>query len=720
MNNNPFHACLLGLLLCSASMPALAQGNGDNGEIAEIVVTAQRRAQKLQDVPVTVNAISGTDALAAGITGTSTLQTAVPSLTMQRSANAALPFIRGIGSSIGDANAEGSVAVYVDGVYQPANFGNIFEFNNIERIEVLKGPQGTLFGRNSTGGVIQVVTRDPTHAPQADFSFGYANYQKVSATGYASAGLTEDIAFNVAVMYQNQDKGWGRNLTTGGRTEGLNDFGIRGKLLITPGDATEIRFAADYIEAHGQGITGQPPPGGAATVDGRGYPGRYNVWSNHTDTSDIDSHSLSLRIDHDFGPLQVASITAYRKSKGLWTFDIDESAVPLLEGNINQRAKMVTQEVHLLSPSHSVFQWLVGGYFFDYRAGHTPLSVRGLAFAPLPGLDFYGFTKTRSFSAFAQGTYPLAENTNLTLGFRYSWDNIRSRSATTIGDTDIIIDPANGAPVFRRLKYEKPTWRVSLDHKFAPDFMGYVSYNRGIKSGSFTTGTMASLNLAYQPEQLDAFEAGFKSEFLDRRVRLNGAIFYYDFKNIQFQKIVSGSSLIFNGPSARSYGAELELEARPIENLTINLNGGWLHTRIGDFPGAPNTRLLPNGLADGGDPNFNARGNDLPFAPKFTGGAGFNYKIPTESGTFNLAANVYYNDGSFSEIDNRLRVDNYVLANASIGWTDASEALSLTLWGRNLGNEYYYSQLTSQAGGVDVASPAQPRTYGFTIGYKFD
>ena len=712
----------------TASGQAEVPQSADNSQIRDIVVTAQRRAQKLQDVPIAVNAISGEAAMNAGITGTVALQQSVPALQISRNANGATPFLRGIGSSIGNPNGEGSVAIYVDGVYQPAANSNVFEFNNIERVEVLKGPQGTLFGRNATGGVIQIVTKDPSQTPEMDVSFGYANYETVTANAYVAGGIAENLSAGVSLLYKNRNEGWGTQLLTGLETPGGREFAVRGKLLLTPGDDTEIRLAGDYSKSRNAISLYQPVPG-AANIVGQGYPGRYNTTAGFHQDSKYTSRGASLTINHDFGAVQLASISAFKRVNGSYSVDQDVSPVPLVTGFLNSRNKMYSQEVHLLSASDSRLQWLVGAYYINYSAKFSPLLLRGLAFDPTnpdAGIDAATGTRARSVALFAQATYPIDDNTNLTAGFRYSWERTRYEGSFLVGGTNIIIVPINGVPARSTFSYGKPTWRISLDHKFAPDVLGYVSYNRGIKSGSFGIGSnptkadgLTPLD-PYQPEQLDAYEVGLKTEFLDRHLRLNVSGFYYDFKNIQFQKVENASVVIFNGPSARSYGAEVDLEARVTPNLTLTAGGSYLHTRIGDFPGAPNTQRDPvTGLNNGGDPTFNAKGNRLPFAPKYSVSAGFTYNIPTNIGTFDVNGHLYYNSGAFSEIDNRLDVGSYEIVNASVGWTDPGNKLSIRLWGKNLTKTYYYVQLSGIADLTDIGAPNEPRTYGATARIQF-
>jgi len=694
-------------------------------EGADIIVTANRREQRLQDVPITVNVLDGDFAVNLGIDNTAVLQATVPSLVLRSSLNQATPFLRGIGFSSGDANSENSVAMYVDGVYYPAGFGNLFDFNNIERIEVLKGPQGTLFGRNTTGGVIHIITRDPSSTPELDARISYGNYDAISANLYAAGG-TDKVAGGLAILYNRHD-GWGKNLTTGKSTYKANDFAARGRILITPGPNTEIRLTGDHFSSDTGGIEGQVPRG-ATTVAGTDFPGDFNTEGNLDNDSDVSAWGGSLRVDQDFDFARLVSISAYRRTKSHLLYDQDNSPLPFVNANFRQDSRMYTQEVQLISPTASRLQWLVGAFYFNYKAGFEPVTLSGWVFDPnFPfnppfnpdaGIDIFGKTHTKSFAVFGQATYPLGERTNLTVGGRYTWENVHYRGSVRLTGTDIIVDPF-GEEARRKTSDNDPTWRLSIDHRFNPDIMVYASWNRGLKSGNFSVASAPSVLEPYKAEKLDAYEAGFKADLFGRRLYLNGAVFYYDFANIQFQRIEGGVATIFNGPTAKLYGAELELRGKVTPDLTVNAGIGWLHTRIGNFPNAPNSVRLPDGTTGPGDPNFNAKGNDLPYAPDVTFNAGFSYDIPTNVGRFNISGNGYYNDGYSTEVDNRLKEGSYFLLNASVGWTHPSERYEVRIWGQNLTDAYYYQQLTSQAGFSDVGNASAPRTYGVTLRYHY-
>lgn len=697
---------------------SLAASDEPAQRAGDIVVTAQRREQRLQDVPISITAISASSLEKAGVTGTLQLQTLAPSLHIDVAGPVANIYVRGIGTGATDIGSEGSVAVYIDGVYQPNPVANVMEFNGVERIEVLKGPQGTLFGRNATGGVVQLITKDPSSKPEMNFDVGYDNYQTVRASAYLSGGLTENLAANLAVQYDNQNKGWGKNVTTGEKRYYARNFNARGKLLFTPGDATKITLAGNYGDSNRQNIDAQNPPG-AVLATGQGYLGRYRTASD-TDTEVVGkTYGGSLTATHDFGSLMIRNIAAYQKAKVYEGLDQDVSALPLVRGDFYTGTRMYSEEFHVLAPSSAKFQWLVGAYYFDYVKYNLPVDITGLVFDPAftnpnAGVAIYGRANARSISGFAQGTYPLTDGLNLTAGIRYTRDKVDYTGSVNVAGTSIVAVSERN----KFYKSSKPTWRLSLDYKFSPDILGYVSYNRGVKSGGFSTGVAASTNTPFLAEQLDAYEVGLKTQLFDRKLTLNTAAFHYDYANIQTTRISAGATATINGPSAKLSGFEVEMNARVTPRLTLNANGTYLHSEFGDFLGAPNVPRLPNGRDGAGDPNFNAKGNRLPFTPKFAGNIGFDYRVPLDNGEITLNSNLNYTGKAFTRLDNRLFIKEHVLLSASLGWK-GSNGLRLSVWGKNLTNTYYYNYLAAVAGGNDFGIPAAPRTYGVTLGYDF-
>jgi len=711
----PFATAALALAISTVAGAQEPAGKG--ARLEEVVVTAQRREQSMQDVPVAVTALSSASLAQSGVGNTEMLSVAAPSVVIGRFSNSARPFVRGIGSTVADPNNEASVAIYLDGVYQPAAFANFFDFNNVERIEVLKGPQGTLFGRNATGGVIQVVTRDPGDTPEFEASAGYANYDKYSVSTYAAAPIGDKVGVSIAAMYSDQNDGYGENLVTGKDVRLGEELGVRFKLVFEPTDATTIKLAGDYSELNDTGAAYQMLPG-TRNVLGQNPPkDDYDVYNNWEPENDVESVGASLDIKHDFGAVGLRSITAWRDIDGLWTLDQDLTALPIINADVNQTGEMFSQELHLTSSEDSKLQWLVGAYYFEYDAGYDPLATSGLLFLQMyrvPGFSFDNLSEAESVSVFGQATYPVLEDTNLTLGLRQTWDQADGKARTSLTGTPVVVMTNDNS-----FSDDTPTWRVSLDHQFTDDVMGYVSYNRGMKSGGVGITGAADTITTYEPEELDAYEIGIKSDLLDGRARFNAAVFYYDFSSIQFQRVVTGAGVIINGGDAESYGADAELEFQATDNLRLTAGISLLDTEIKDFPNAPCTERTPAGTTIDCAPGYNADGNELTQAPDFTGSLAASYRIPTEIGAIDLNASYYYNDGYYQEIDNRLETDSYELLNASIVWTNHAENLSAQLWGRNLTDEFYFVQALGTANLSDLGTAAPPRTYGVTLSYKY-
>jgi len=299
------------------AVPAFAQSTGvaDNGAIEDIVVTAQKRSERLQDVPIAIGAISASAAAAKGINDTASIQAMVPGLVINRTANEGNIFIRGVGTNLFGPSSEQTVAVYVDNVYYASPEANLFSFNNIERIEVLKGPQGTLFGRNTTGGVVHILTREPADHLTMEASFGYANYDTVSASAYVSAPLTDTLGVDLAVNYSDQGDGWGRNLTTGRDNAIMADgnYALRSKIRFAPADGTTIHLGFDY--SHSVARFAYQLREGIIGVDGVStYPGEYNAVGGLNDFERLNTGGASLQIEQALGELKLVSISAYRES----------------------------------------------------------------------------------------------------------------------------------------------------------------------------------------------------------------------------------------------------------------------------------------------------------------------------------------------------------------------------------------------------------------------
>ena len=703
--------------------------------VEEIVVTAQRRSERLQNVPVAVTAASAARLEAAGISNTQELSFITPGLSLPQTGGYTQPHIRGVGSNTNGPGLEPPVATYIDGVYIAAAPAALLTLNNVDRIEVLKGPQGTLFGRNATGGLIQVVTKDPKQDPSMAVNLSYANYQDVTADAYVTGGILPNLAADLAVRYENQNKGWGTNLATGNPTGNLpHDFAARSKFLWDISADTQIRLAVDYEDRisrrDAQHLGGQYPGTFDNPFFGGPFPkgGIYDIDSTVDQENTLKSGGASLQINQNVGDhLAVQSITAYRKSRYDFLLDLDGTPANLISLFGRAKDQQFSQELQVSTRDTGPLK-LVGGLFFYFADDRwEPLLIRfgPSVVSPVPNVPTTIVTQDRertdSLAGYAQATYEIFAGTNLTLGGRYTYE--RKRIDGTLGfqvagatvSSASIPDPALGIP--SSVNFRNFSYRVALDHKFGSDILGYVSYNTGFKSGGYNLAVPS--NPPYLPEKIGAAEVGLKTEFFNHHLRINGAAYHYSYTNIQVGRYIDNNESIFNGARARVYGADVDAEV--VLTRGLSLNGGFAYTnaKFTSFPGAdsivPVAGCTP---PPGGVCPVDARGRRLPFAPTTTFNLGGDYKVQLGVGTFALSATYFRTSSYFSNPDNVAFQPAYDLVTASLSWTDNTDHLSIKVWAKNIGNTIYTTGLAEASYG-EVKSFGAPRTYGVTLGYKF-
>lgn len=685
--------------------------------VEDIIVTAQRRDERLQDVPIAITAVTSARLAAVGVSDSSDLAVLTPALTAPATQNYFQPRIRGVGTLAFGPGIENPIATYVDGVYIASAPASLVSFADIARVEVLKGPQGTLFGRNATGGLVQIITRDPEPGLAGAFSASYGNYEAITTNAYVSGG-SDTIAADAAAVYSYQGEGYGRNFATNeDANRPTRDFAVRSKILLRPTDTTTVRLSGDYAASSGNYPTtrqyqnevplfGAPTPGGPWDAN-NDFPARNRFRGG----------GGSLRIDQEIGAVRLMSITAYRKSTYYIQLDYDSTPTPGLTVQNDEHDDQFSQELQLSSGPGSPITWVLGGYYFNAGGSYDPALVKfyGPAvdpLAPATAVRFEGSQKTVSKAAYAQITVPLGEATNLTGGLRYTTEERRLDAMQTVTIANFLDIPST---FLKQKRFNKLTWRAAIDHKVTPDVMVYASWNRGFKSGGYNV--LSPADDAYLPESLDAYEGGVKAELFDRKLRINPAIFYYDYKNLQVPFFTStGQVGIVNGPSAKLYGLDLDFEYVPFRQLRFYGGLSLIHDEYGPYPNA----IFHIPIATGGNNQTtgDATGNRLPFTSKFSGNIGATYSTDLAGGNLALSGNIYHNSGFFAETDNLRRQRSYEQISASIGWNTQDDRFSIKLWGKNLTNEAVLVQLSGIQQGVGAAYQA-PRTYGVTIGSKF-
>ena len=713
---------------------ATSAGEQNTG-LADIIVTAQKRAENLQKVPIAISAV-GTERLAeAGIQSTQGLAAVLPGLQLLNVGDSVTPRVRGVGSSFTAAGLESPVATYVDGVYLAFGADVNMELFDVEQVSLIKGPQGTLFGRNATGGVLQITTRQPEHEFSGRARLSYDNYETIKGDLFVTGGLSDTVAASLAASYTHQGKGWGRNFATGNETYKTDhNYSLRGKVKADLSETTTVRLSADYMNRAGTMAGAFRPFPGTSTAYPSPQPRR--LWDSNSNSDPALRYrggGGSLTIDQEIGTLRLTSISAYRDSRQFFHFNAVPTATPVFDINVIDASRQFTQELQLASSNTGRLTWQAGAFYFHNIARRAPDFFFAPGFAatlaqlatgdPANGPAIFPFVKESisgrqnldSLAGYAQATYKITDATRLTAGFRYTWQWTKFAGTDTVFLPDGTAVPAV-SNLGTKASFQKPTWRLSLDHDFAPAVTGYVSYNRGVKSGGFNLSNPA--NLFYQPERLDAYEAGVKSQFLDRRVRLNASGFFYNYANIQVPAF-SSVTVIKNGAAAHLYGADVDLLAKVTDRLILDAGVNWLHARFQSFPGASFTNPLPNGqpgLGLQGD----ASGNTIPYSPSLTYAIGATYTVRSTAGNVALNVNDNYNSGFYTEADNYLRQRAYHFLNGSVSWTLPGDRLTARIYVSNILNKAVVSQAATVNGYAYIADYTNPpRIFGGSLELKF-
>ncbi len=715
-------------VLAGASQPAFAQAEqAGDGARETILVTAQRRAERPEDVPISLTARSGEQLERKLVTGIAELDKVVPSLLMTRTSVFTQPFLRGVGkrSSLGVENA---VATYLDGVYLASPIGTLLDLRGVDRVEVLNGPQGTLFGRNATGGVIQVVTRDPGPGKSGEVTLQVGTHGELRSDAYLAAG-DDELAGNVALSL-SRNGGYGTNHHTGKSDVSATDHSFVGrtKWIWHAGAALRLTFAADYQDLDQDWplmpVAGFPPIG---------RPPVRPFQDSHNDTPNrfrFEYGGASLRAEADLGGPTLLSLTALRRMDARWSLDTDTGPQPLTSAFPLAEQDQFSQELQLQSGEGSPVEWVAGLYYIQIDEHYDPTTsyYGGSYSAQLGGRlrqTLFSEGEASSYAAYGQGTVPLGRATRLTLGVRYT---IEERSVAATAERQFAaappIRPIPGLPLVGEEPlraedtFDELTWRASLDHRFSGEVMGYLSASRGFQSGGWNLQTPQ--NPAFGPEWLDAFETGVKFASSSQRLRADLGAFYYHYADLQVSALTAIGQATTNATSAELYGLELQLDAELARDTEASLGLQWLHTQFNRFPNATCTNYDTTAAVLYAPITCDVTGNRLPFAPKFKANLGASQRIALgDEGSLLLAANLAYNSGYFSEPDNVVRQDAFATVDASAEWQPGESAPWVRLWVQNLtGTEYHAALATIATVGV-LHNPAPPRRLGATVGYAF-
>lgn len=695
-----------------------------------VIVTAQKREQNLQEVPVSISVISGQKVADMHIDDLRTLQGYVPNLAILNSGVNPVVYIRGFGSGPNNVAFDQEVSVYVDGIYGGRGAQFTAPFFDVSRIEVLRGPQGALFGRNTAAGAISIVSAGPTTAPEAQVTGLYDWTRRgYDISGYVSGPLSDTLGGRLAVKFVDQD-GWLKNRATGNRDPELKQQLVRGTLVWRPTSDFDVTGKYEYGHHHyfgGVTLSGyldRPTDFG----DERYVSEPYGP-SPQPEESGITSNNASVTANYHFSGFTLTSVTGFSKFKTVRLSAYDEAnpdhTLPpndtnaLYANGFPEHYDQFSEEVRLLSPTGQRLEYLVGLYYdtSDYHL-HQDTYYRLLGGGTITGhqsTDFYQYGST--WSPFGQATFHATDKFRVVGSIRYSQVK-KSANFSSRTDSGTPLNPIK-PQVFGDLKEHYTDPSFTLQYDVAPHVMLYATAARGSKSGGFVSNTygMTPDRFQFRPERSTNYEAGVKSVLADGRVQANLAIFDMKFKDLQ-QSAYDPDRRTFltrNAARASSKGAELDLEWLPLNELQLSANVAYLDAKFDDYPGAPCLATETLAQCNSADPAslaaHNVKGLPLQFAPKWSGNIGARYTRDVMN-DLRLVANVnalfrskYYVADGYSPIWGLQ--DGWVKLDARIQIGPADDRWHVALVGRNLTDEHTVGAAIRFPGSITAVTRTQ-------------
>lgn len=711
-------------------------------QLEAVTVTAEHRAASINDVPITMDALDGKDLRTKGVTKINDLARYSPALNVHG------PFgdngypeitLRGMNADNFSEISSQSVAVYVDDVYQSTAPLLGTQMFDLDRVEILKGPQGTLYGRNSIGGALNIHAAAPTFYPDGYFRIEAGNYQHFGFEGAYGAPINDALAYRVSTKLVRQWDGPFTNAQTGKDRGQLRQAYARGQLLYAPDDSlsilANIHIGIDHSDTwpysqvaalvpDGQANAGSLCPAFLAgdiaaansqCVDTNGYhsgtKGKNGNALSLYGRNDNKSYGGSLKIDADVGRARLTSVTGYEWMRTQAGYDEDSSPAPLIDTTRSSKVSQVSEELRLASQSEGPLQWMAGIYgSYDHVSG-DPIFISNQAAWYAGSTADYSDLKTTTWGIFGQTDYALTERLKLTVGARYSgigrdyrykelWITDDSTSTTFAGNNTMHQSDWSG--------------KIGLSYKATPGTMVYGNISRGFNAGTYSAYYLTSPQ-SLQPtdaETVIAYELGFKSTLFDRRLQLNGAVFYNDWDNIQVSAVENRSgieaSYLVNGKGADIYGAELEAIAKPSSNWNLNLGVAYLHSELRD--------LYVQDL-EGNTVNINGR--PLANSPEWQVNAAASYdKALQNNYRLTPQLDLKWEDTIYRDLlgTRVLRSAPHVIANASLTLANDVSGWDVQAWVHNLADKRYVTE-AYQVVSAGMAGLAwnMPRTFGVTF-----
>ncbi|MCK9503705.1 MAG: TonB-dependent receptor [Porticoccaceae bacterium] len=713
----------------AALTPVVANAQDGVKGLEEIVVTAQKRAQNAMDTPLSLTALDGDSLKNRQVATMEDLRLVSPGLRSGNAGGVNRLFIRGIGLQSFASGADPSAAFYVDGVFIGRPSFQLGSFFDVDRVEVVRGPQGTLYGRNATSGAVNLHSRRPTEELSGYLEVTAGNYQMHETSGAISSALDSEgkVLGRLAFHQLNRD-GYGDDVTGHHPVNDANQQSARGTLQFLPTDDVDITIIGEYHKEkdnnyfttnHGAypgftlaGLQGAANPANGWVPAGIAIENSHDAATNlFGDTNNREVFALTALANVDLtDTFSLASTTGWRKGSRTNANNSDGTSAGLGNTFYNEDNEQFSQELQLTYTDDRLDA--VAGVFYYEEEIENYVYVPFYQFSSGPGdtpvpYEQDGVMDIEAWAVFSQATYAIQPDLRLTLGARYSRETREHQGQFT----------GLFVPVY--VADEEKTWssftpKVGIEYDLFDNTLLYASWTKGFKSGTYNVGQN---NPVIDPEEIKAYEVGFKSQLWDNRLELTGAGFFYDYTDLQVNKIIGIATVTTNAGEAENKGIELATRAQLTDRLMLDANFTWLDATFTEF-----TSINPINEAAG---EQDLRGNMLPGAPEYSAGIGLSYEIPLASGAFVIPRvdATYTDQVFFSEFnDPYVAQDSVTKVNASIRYESADGKLNVTAWGKNITDEYVITNISLGIGlwGLPLYGGVEaPATYGVTLGYNF-
>ncbi len=674
--------------------------------VATIVVTAERRAENLQRAPIAVANFSGAQLSAAGVDTTTDLQLHTPGLVISSNTIQSEVYIRGIGTDIASIAADPSVAFLMDGVYLPRLSSAMQDLYDIDRVEVIKGPQGTLYGRNATGGVVNIISELPSDRFSVKADALYGNYDQQRYRLTVSGPLGSDFSARVSLL-RHSDDGFVKDLFTGSRLDKLDDWAGRATLRYRHGPLDVILSADVSSEGGSPNTVARVISGDAPVVlfGGKVAADPYQTYINSpSKTANVDA-GASAKVIYDLGGMTLTSLTAFRQSHVHIKFDSDATQVDFVNLSAGEVSKSYSEDLQLTSEPSKSLDWIAGLYLYreDADSNYTVnLPLFGLNINPV------ATERTNAIAVYGQGTYHLGDKFRLTAGLRYSDE----KKDATLNDLSSGVSVGTFAG---SKSWSAFTPKFGVEYLPTEQVTLYATVTRGFKSGGFNS-TALQTPQGFNPEYVWSYEAGLKSTLLDNHLRFNADGFYYDYSNLQVNVFNSSSIVtVENAARATIKGLEFETEAVPIRGFTLAANVTLLDAKYGQY-------ISVNPDNPGVGP-VNLDGNTMVRAPKFSAGVSGEYAAPIgELGTLTSRVEYFYRSRIFYSPYDLPGVSQAGFGewNARLAFVPKDKPWHVAAFIKNIGNTLYYQEEARTAGLTGtIGWVGDPRTYGLEVGVSY-